>query len=421
MKLGVRFVLLLALLGAGAAAMGALSLSSDAQHLTQRMLDAHSERSPRIELLERTVRFADGSEATLRLAEGFDIAVAAEELGKARFMTMSPDGRLFVADMVDYNLSNEGRLLILDDFNEETRQFESEISYLTGLRGPHNVAFYTDEAGNDWLYLTLTEHLLRYPYRVGDTEPSGEAEIIYSFPNTQSEGAEGVVWHITRTALFAGDTLYVSVGSGCNVCEEAPGEDRAVILAMNPDGTEARTYAEGIKNAVGLLWVDGGLWATENGPDHLGADAPDDTLFRIEEGAHYGWPYCYELDGEKHADTSLEWQREPLDCSRVPPSFAAFEPHAAPLGFAHFGSDAHPHLKDSFLVALQGSWVVEYGAGYQLMRVSLEDGATDVFLDGFLSEERERIGRPVHILPLERDSFLMTDDYNGRLYYIFAS
>ncbi|MEX0931327.1 MAG: glucose/sorbosone dehydrogenase [Candidatus Paceibacterota bacterium] len=377
-----------------------------------------SKEDTTLTLTPQTVTFASGDTATLRLPEQFEISVVAENLGKARFMTMSPDNRLFVPDMVDYNLSREGRVLIFENFNEETATFETQTTYLDNLRGPNNVEFYTDAQGNDWLYLTLTEHLVRYPYRAGDTEPSGEPEIIYSFPNEQTEGAEGVVWHITRTIHFHNDTLYVSIGSGCNSCEENPNEDRAVILAMDPDGENARTFAEGIKNGVGIAVVNGTLYATDNGTDHLGDDAPSDLMFAVTENTHYGWPYCYEVNGTKYEDNSQPWIRKNIDCENVPIAFTSFDPHSAPLGFEYFDHpDTHGTLKNFFLVALQGSWNPEIGTGYQLVRVS-EEGEKEVFMDGFITTEGERIGRPVDVLEYTPHSFFVTDDFNGRMYFV---
>lgn len=374
---------------------------------------------PPIELHEHMIAFEDGSEATFRLAAPFRVAIAADGLGKARFIAESPDGRLFIPDMVDMNLSHEGRIWILDDWNPETRTFETKHAYLSGLRGPNSVAFYRDNSGSDWIYLTLTDRLIRYPYRAGDTEPSGEAEVIATFPDYQSPTADGVVWHITRTILFDNDTLYVSVGSGCNVCEQPEDETRAVILAMDPDGGNVRVYADGIKNAVGMEVVDGTLYATENGVDHLGVHDPDDLMYRVAESAHYGWPYCYEADGVKREDTSVAWTREPVSCTDVPQSFTAFDPHAAPLGLAYF-TDAHPALQHSFLVALHGSFQPSIGNGYQLMRVSPE-GAQEVFMEGFLDENGERVARAVDVHQHDNNSFFFTDDYGGRLYYVYTS
>lgn len=375
---------------------------------------------PPITRVSQSVTFADDSTAVLDVAEGFDIAVAAEDLGKARFMTMSPDGRIFMPDMIDYNLSHEGRVLILSDFNEETLRFDTIETYLSNLRGPNNVVFYTDEAGDTWLYLTLTEALVRYPYEAGDTSPSGPREIVYRFPNAASPNADGVVWHITRTLEVHDGTFYIGVGSGCNSCEQPLDEERAVIIAMDPDGKNSRVYVEGFKNAVGLGFVGDQMYATENGTDHLGDDAPNDGMYKVVEGEHYGWPYCYQSEGTKVFDTTRTWEREPVDCADSPLYFSAFDAHSAPLGFAHFARGAHKTLENSFLVALQGSWEPEIGTGYQVMRVAM-DGSQEVFIDGFMDAEGERVGRPVDILPTGPGSFFLTDDFNGRMYYVYAS
>lgn len=155
--------------------------------------EGFQEELPPIELTPEKVTFRDGTAHTFRLAKTFDLAIAASGLGKARFMTMSPDGRFFVPDLVNYNLSHQGKLYILDDFNPETMEFESKHVYLSGLRGPNSVAFYTDDSGQTWLYLALTKNLLRYPYEPGDLEPSGEPEVVASFPNKQAPKAGGVV------------------------------------------------------------------------------------------------------------------------------------------------------------------------------------------------------------------------------------
>lgn len=370
-----------------------------------------------IALATTTVTTAAGEELTYQLAEPFEASIAAEGLGKARFMTRSPDGRIFVPDLVNYNLSHSGKVFILDDFNEETEEFETVHTYLSGLRGPNSVAFHTDESGQSWIYVALTAELLRYPYNPGDTEPTGEPEVITIFPNDQVEGQASVVWHITRTIEFRDDRLFVSVGSGCDSCEQPEGELRGVIYSMDPDGSDKQVYAEGLRNAVGFTWAEDELYATENGVDHLGPDAPDGVMYRLAEGEHYGWPYCYELDGAVVADTTTDWQRD-YDCSSAPESFASFEPRSAPLGIDYLES-AHPVLEDSFLVALHGSFEPETGNGYKIMRVS-QQGETTTFMDGFLLENNERQGRPMSFLQQDENSFFFTDDHSGRIYYLEA-
>lgn len=392
-----------------------------------------------IKLAPAAVTFANGARATFQLAEPFRLAVAAEGLGKARFMAFSPDGRMFVADMVNMNLSGEGKIYILENFDEKTKRFQIKRTYLSGLRGPNSVAFYTDENSRAWIYIALTANLIRYPYRAGDIRPSGKPKIITAFPNRQVSGESSVVWHITRTVKFHDNRLYVSVGSGCNACEQPKGEMRAMIYSMNPDGGDKRVYAAGLRNAVGFTWADGELYATVNGADHLGPQAPNDTMYRLTPGTHYGWPYCYESAGRIYPDTSKKWKQS-FSCREVPLSFAAFEPHAAPLGLEYFDMDTHPVLKNAFLAALHGSFEPAIRGGYHIVRVS-KDGEQEVFMDGFLREDREqsnrfidtveahtdlptgtgeRIGRPVDILRKDADSFFFTDDHNGRMYYVYA-
>jgi glucose/arabinose dehydrogenase len=51
-------------------------------------------------------------------------------------------------------------------------------------------------------------------------------------------------WHLTRTVAIHDDKVYVSVGSSCNSCEEKEPE-RASIIQMDPDGSNARFFAKG--------------------------------------------------------------------------------------------------------------------------------------------------------------------------------
>lgn len=393
-----------------------------------------------LKLAPATVTFEDGTQSMFQLAQPFRLAVAAEGLGKARFMAMSSDGRIFVPDMVNMNLSHEGKIYILGNFNEETGKFQTKHTYLSGLRGPNSIAFYTDEGGQEWIYIALTANLIRYPYNAGDTEPSTDPEIITTFPNKQVPGESSVVWHITRTIKFYDNRLYVSVGSGCNACEQPEDEMRAMIYSINPDGGDKRMYADGLRNAVGFTWADGELYATVNGVDHLGPQTPDDPMYKLAENKHYGWPYCYESNGKIYPDISQKWTRS-FSCAQVPRSFTAFEPHAAPLGLEYFSAGANPLLENTFLVALHGSFEPGLGAGYHVIRVS-KNGDQEVFMDGFLSEngERtgrlvdtahahtdavqstetgERIGRPVDILQKDNNSFFLTDDHGGRIYYVY--
>lgn len=369
-------------------------------------------------LVPKTVTFTDGKQATFRLPEEFDIAVAAEDLGKARFMAWSPDGRLFITDMVDWNLSHKGRVLILEDFDKAAKRFNKQSVYLTDQRGPNGLAFYKDHGGQTWIYVALTEALYRYPYKTGDTKPSGERQTVATFPNKQSPGADGIVWHVTRTIVFKDDRLYVSVGSGCNLCEQPVSEVRAAVLVMDPDGKNVETYVTGFKNAVGIEFAGDTLYATENGVDHLGGEKPDDGMYKLEKGKNYGWPYCYELNGVKYEDAGRAWQRKSVNCAEVPKYFVSFGPHSAPLGLMYF-EGSKTLLDKTFLVALHGSHDPKLAKGYALVRVTL-DGKQETFMDGFIDSAGKRPARPVAFLKNDETSFFLSDDHGGRIFYIYS-
>src|ERR1700712_5255752 len=112
-------------------------------------------------LTPHAIHLASGRSLTLNLPADFTINVALEGLRRVRFMTKSPDNRIFVTDMDSLADNSKGAVYILDGWNEATHTFARKITYLSGLRNPNNIAFYTDPAGQSWLYLPLTDKLVR--------------------------------------------------------------------------------------------------------------------------------------------------------------------------------------------------------------------------------------------------------------------
>src|SRR5262249_40790058 len=106
--------------------------------------------------------------------------------------------------------------------------------------------------------------------------------------------------HFTRTIVFGHDgTLYVSVGSSCNVCEERD-RHRAAVTRYNADGSGETLFVSGVRNAVGLAVHpgSGALWATVNERDWRGDDLPPDYVTTLERGRFYGWPSCFAASGK---------------------------------------------------------------------------------------------------------------------------
>jgi glucose/arabinose dehydrogenase len=292
------------------------------------------------------------------------------------------------------------------------------VPYLTGLRNPNSVTFYTDARGQQWLYLAVTDELVRYPYKAGDMKPSGPAQRLARFPGEGLSYKYGG-WHLTRTvAVGSNGKIYVAVGSSCNACIEKPTEIRAEVVEMNPDGSGLRTYARGLRNAVDMKWVGNRLIATNQGSDHLGDNKPEETFYLVQDGKDYGWPYCYQYQGKVYADPKFP---RPAGCRNVPLAMSGFPGHASALGFQYFdgASDDDPVLQNSFLVALHGSTKTELQHGYRIVRVGANGGAAQDFITGFQSGPRTINGRPCGILRVGADAFLFTDDNAGVIYYVF--
>jgi glucose/arabinose dehydrogenase len=386
----------------------------------------YGQERPALKLTPRAITLRDGKSFFLKVPEEFDISVAAEGLKRVRFMAKAPDGRIFVTDMYNRADNKRGVVYILGRFDERTGRFDRVLPYLQNLRNPNSLAFYMDSGGQMWLYLALTDKLVRYKFRDGDESPEGEPEVLAKYPDYGLNYKYGG-WHLTRTISFGQgenrDKLYVSVGSSCNACEEKE-EIRATLSLMDADGKNAKIVARGLRNAVGMRTVEGALYFTNMGADHLGDDAPDDTMFMVEKNAlragtelNYGWPYCYFDHGKVFADPKFGDSANRSDCGKALAPYATFAAHSSPLGLEYFGVDARTvALREHFLVALHGSGHKRLKRGYRVVRITAH-GSEEDFLTGFL-QEGVIYGRPCDVLRIGADSFLLTDDYAGVVYYV---
>lgn len=366
-----------------------------------------------IKLAPHEINLKNGKSFSLNLPENFEIIPAAENLKRVRFFAKSPDGRIFATDMFDLSDNKKGTVYILEDFDATSGKFGRVTPYLTNLRNPNNVAFYRDAGGQDWLYVAETDKLTRRKFSSGEMKPAdARPQVLATFPDYGLSYKYGG-WHLTRTVAFSPEgKLYVSVGSSCNACAEKE-EVRASILEMNPDGSNQRFYARGLRNAVWIEWIGKSLFATNQGADHLGLQKPDETFYAVKDGTDYGWASCYQSDGKVFADP--KYPR--IDCRNVPASYAFFPAHSSALGFDYFDEpDSDAAIKNSFVVALHGSTNERIGHGYKIVIVRKGEKNQDL-VNGFLVG-RTVFGRPCGILKLDANSFLFTDDRSGVIYFV---
>ena len=122
--------------------------------------------------------------------------------------------------------------------------------------------------------------------------------------------------------------MFVSAGSDCNVCVESDPR-RAAIQVADPDGKNAKIYASGLRNAVGLAVNpdNGMLWADVNERDMMGDNLPPDYFTHVPQGGFFGWPYSYI---GKNLDPRVKEKRPDLVAKALVPD-VLLGPHVAPL------------------------------------------------------------------------------------------
>ena len=332
---------------------------------------------------------------TLKLPDGFRATVYASGFQKARFMAFAPKGDLFLSD------TGAGKMMVLTD-RDKNGKLDDKLVFAEGLRQPHGLAFH-----NGFLYVANTDAVVRFQYKPGDLKASSAPEKLADLP---SGGG-----HSTRTVVFGSDgRMYVSIGSTCNVCEESDPR-RAAVWVFDADGKNGKPFALGLRNAVGIEWYQGKLYATNNGRDLLGDDTPPESFFVLENGKHYGWPYCYTVANKAVWDRDYG-KRDQAFCDSTVPAFATTTAHSAPLGLAFYTGTQFPEAyRGLMFVALHGSWNRTKKSGYKVITINPKTGETKDFMTGWLQNESVS-GRPVD-LEVAPDGALMLSDDGANLVY----
>ncbi|MDA0789309.1 MAG: PQQ-dependent sugar dehydrogenase [Proteobacteria bacterium] len=340
-------------------------------------------------------------ENQIQLPEGFTLGVYGAQIPNARMLRFSRAGDLLVAN------PNLGQILILARDADGDGRADGTSVLIAGLNGPNGLDFF-----EEYLYIAETDAIGRVPFDHERGELAGDYERLVT-------GLPGGGNHWKKTLRFGPDGLmYVTFGSSCNVCIESD-ERRATMLTYQPDGTDERIFARGLRNSAGFDWSpdDGHLYATDNGRDMLGDDYPPCELNKVVQGAHYGWPFA---NGNKDADPDLgEDHPELVQNSEAP--VHGFRPHNAPLGMEFVRGDGFPEqYRGAAIVALHGSWNRSDKDGYKV--VSLHwDSQGNVqerdFVTGFLNND-EVIGRPAEVTQGPDGAFYISDDYAGVVYRV---
>lgn len=343
----------------------------------------------------------EGEAIDVTVPEGFRATIFAEGLNEPRFMALGPDRVVYVADR------GNDRIVALPDENQNGEADEIRV-FAEGLTSPHSLLFHE----SSW-YVGVPSGVVRLYDEDGDGRAERREQIVDDIPTSGQ--------HTTRTIAFLPDgRMVLSVGSTCNVCEEEDPRRAAIVVYDGPDGSGERILASGLRNAVGLAVhpESGELWATNNGRDLMGDDLPPETVYVIEAGVDYGWPYCHSGDV---VDPDLGFEGA---CEGVEEPVVEMQAHSAPLGLTFYTGEMFPAAyREDLFIAFHGSWNRSVPTGYKVVRLPFANGEPGEevvdFATGWLDQETgDASGRPVDVLVGGDGALYVSDDKGGFIYRI---
>ena len=336
------------------------------------------------------------NELGLKIPEGFSIDIFAKDLDGPRDLVFDDTGNLLAS------IPSKGRIVAISNQGEVT-----EI--LANLTRPHGLALYGTK-----LYVAQETKVSRYNWNPQDLSATLD-KMLFSLP------AGGR--HFTRSIAFKNDgTMFISIGSTCDVCKEKDPFSAAVIVS-DKDSASPRIFARGLRNTV-FITVNGDtqkLWGTEMGRDFLGDNLPPDEINIIEDSKDYGWPSCF---GDRTVDLKFDPDASQDACRNTQPPLYKLCAHCAPLGLAFINSKQFPEgWQGDLLVAFHGSWNSSKPVGYKVVKLKVKGdniiGEED-FISGFL-KGAQTIGRPAGLAFGPDGSLYISDDKAGVIYRLWRN
>ena len=367
-------------------------------------------------------------------APGLQVNAFASNLDHPRWIEVLPNGDVLVAESKE---QPERPRTLMDHAQQATMRRVKAVG-----RSANRVTLWRDADGDgvaerrevfvenqnqpfgmalvgDRFYLGNTDGIRCFDYQPGDTSLTGGGEKLVDF---KPHG------HWTRSLIVSPDRakIYAGVGSLSNIGDKgmAAEEGRAAIWELDVATGQARIFASGLRNPVGMAFepVTGKLWTVVNERDGLGDETPPDYLTSVEEGGFYGWPYCY---WGKTVDDRVT-QAPDLVARAIQPDYA-LGGHTASLGLCWMPSGTLPGFGEGMVIGQHGSWNRSTLSGYKLIFVPFANGAPNGpardILSGFLSEdEKLAYGRPVGVaIGPDGRSLLMADDVGDVIWRVSAA
>ncbi|MDA9556460.1 DUF1592 domain-containing protein [Vibrio sp.] len=367
------------------------------------------------------------------------------------------DGYLFVgASAIFDEYGDRGNKVYAVPFDHTTGEVGTPIILADELLEGHGVAY-----RNGHLYYSTAMHIMVIKDVLTQLS-TPIPEIVTALPAAEgnfellsnAQRNIGLFWHQKHTLKFNSQdpndaSLYVSIGSPCNVCiiDEEP--EYGTIVKIDVETGESHIVANGIRNTVGFDWdpETGDIWFTDNNrqisdntPVYYPGEINKILASDLEQNTvpHFGFPYLSGistsgLTKEQFAGTSstsgvnylpegaifTDLQENEINLSDYHAPEFELEAGSAALGLQFWQPNTESSNR-SIIYATHGPGDGDR-AGYELRQLTLDSVGSPIFDKALVTGFKQSggiVGKPVEMLTLPDNSMLVSDDHGNTIYRV---
>lgn len=393
----------------------------------------------------------DEDNGGLVLPDGFCAGVVADSVGRTRHIVVDADEDIYV---IHRRVTDDGGgITALRDTDKDGK---ADSMHSFGAIAGTGLELYDGH-----LYAATDTSVYRFAFDGDELAPMSEPErIVGDFPRQGQ--------HASKAIAFDDEGhLYVNVGAPSNACQETPrspgssGVDPCPQLERQAgvwrfDATTAgqtqeadgHHFSTGIRNGLAMAWHPGAgsAYVVQHGRDQLNtlwpeyysneqnAELPAEEMQRLQDGADFGWPYCYYDHQQGMKVLSPEYGGDGMEvgqCADKEDPVVAFPGHYAPNDLVFNTQEHFPaHYGNGAFIAFHGSWnrAPLPQQGYMVAFVPMDasgepTGDWENFADGFkgadtLASSGDAVYRPMGLAFGPHGSLYVTDSMKGRIWRI---